>query len=128
MLFRSNAFLQGKVATQTIKGGNIAEFYHKEFVEEGEDLEGKRYNEKGTINKSQMLADMHPDVARVVWKYGRWHHYVDYSSFKKNKLKLKPEILLPEGSNNYGMTLVRLPDDIKYAMDMKIGKKYEKIG
>lgn len=122
-----NAFLQGKVATQTIKGGNTAEFYHKEFVEEGEDLEGKSYNEKGTINKSQMLADMHPDVARVVWKYGRWHHYVDYSSFKKNKLKLKPEILLPEGSDNYGMTLIRLPDDIKYAMDMKIGEKYEKI-
>jgi hypothetical protein len=122
-----NAFLQGKVATQTIKGGNTAEFYHKEFVENDKELEGKRYNEKGTINKSQMLADMHPDVARVVWKYGRWHHYVDYSSFKKNKLVLKPGIELPEGVNNYGMTLIQLPEDTKYAMDMKIPENFVKI-
>jgi hypothetical protein len=122
-----NAFLQGKVATQTIKGGNTAEFYHKEFVENDQELEGKRYNEKGTINKSQMLADMHPDVARVVWKYGRWHHYVDYSSFKKNKLVLKPGIELPEGINNYGMTLIQLPEDTKYAMNMKIPENFVKI-
>jgi hypothetical protein len=115
-----NAFLQGKVATQTIKGGNTAEFYHKEFVENEEELEGKRYNEKGTINKSQMLADMHPDVARVVWRYGRWHHYVDYSPFKKNKLVLKDGVVLPEGVNNYGMKLITLPDDVKYSMNMDI--------
>jgi hypothetical protein len=112
--------LQGKVATQTIKGGNTAEFYHKEFVENEEELEGKRYNEKGTINKSQMLADMHPDVARVVWRYGRWHHYVDYSPFKKNKLVLKDGVVLPEGVNNYGMKLITLPDDVKYSMNMDI--------
>jgi hypothetical protein len=115
-----NAFLQGKVATQTIKGGNTAEFYHKEFLEEGEEVEGKRYHEKGTINKSQMLADMHPDVARVVWRYGRWHHYVDYTPFKKNTLALKKGVVLPEGVNNYGMKLITLPDDVKYSMNMQI--------
>jgi hypothetical protein len=115
-----NAFLQGKVATQTIKGGNTAEFYHKEFLEEGEEVEGKRYHEKGTINKSQMLADMHPDVARVVWRYGRWHHYVDYTPFKKNKLTLKDGVTLPEGVNNYGMKLITLPPDTKYAKDIDI--------
>lgn len=115
-----NAFLQGKVATQTIKGGNTAEFYHKEFVEDEQELEGKRYNEKGTINKSQMLADMHPDVARVVWRYGRWHHYVDYTPFKKNKLVLKDGVVLPEGVNNYGMKLITLPPDTKYSMTMEI--------
>lgn len=115
-----NAFLQGKVATQTIKGGNTAEFYHKEFVEDEQELEGKRYNEKGTINKSQMLADMHPDVARVVWRYGRWHHYVDYTPFKKNKLKLKDGVVLPEGVNNYGMKLITLPPDTKYSKDLDV--------
>ena len=44
------------------------------------------YDEEGTKNKSQMLADMHPDVARVVWKWNRWHHHVDYSPYKNNKL------------------------------------------
>jgi hypothetical protein len=53
-----------------------------------------------------MLVDMHPDVARVVWKYGRWHHYVDYSQFKKNELRYKKKIVVPEGINNYGMRLV----------------------
>lgn len=115
-----NAFLQGKIATQTIKGGNTDEFYHKEFVEDEQELEGKRYNEKGTINKSQMLADMHPDVARVVWRYGRWHHYVDYTPFKKNKLVLKDGVVLPDGVNNYGMKLITLPPDTKYSMTMEI--------
>ena len=115
-----NAFLQGKIATQTIKGGNTDEFYHKEFVEDEQELEGKRYNEKGTINKSQMLADMHPDVARVVWRYGRWHHYVDYTPFKKNKLVLKDGVVLLEGVNNYGMKLITLPPDTKYSMTMEI--------
>ena len=49
---------------------------------------------------------MHPDVASLVWKYGRWHHFVDYTPFKINKLKLKPDVVLPDGNNEYGMKLV----------------------
>ena len=53
-----------------------------------------------------MLVDMHPDVCRIVWKYGRWHHYCDYGPFKKNKLKYKPEFEnLPAVDNNYGLVL-----------------------
>ena len=52
-----------------------------------------------------MLADMHPDVAKVVWKYGRWHHYVDYLPFKKNMLKISDGVVLPESVNNYGLQL-----------------------
>lgn len=96
-----NAFLQGKAATQTVKGGNTEEFYHKEGVEEGKWIEN--VNSEGTRNKSQMLVDLHPDVARMVWRYKRWHHYVDYSSFKKNELRLKPGVKISEGNNNYGM-------------------------
>jgi hypothetical protein len=99
-----NAFLQGKAATQTVKGGNTEEFYHKEGLEEGKWIEN--VNSEGTRNKSQMLVDLHPDVARMVWRYKRWHHYVDYSSFKKNELRLKPGFKMPEGNNNYGMKFV----------------------
>jgi len=102
-----NAFMQGKSATQTVKGGNTEEFYHAENTD-NEQFKKTGYNTDGTINKSKMLADLHPDVARVVWKYGRWHHYVDYGPFKKNKLRFKPgvEEKLTNKPNNYGMRLI----------------------
>jgi hypothetical protein len=84
-----NAFLQGKVNTQQIKGGNTKEFYAKE----------------GTLPKSQMLVDMHPDVAELKWRFNRWHHYVDYRGFKNNKLIKKDNLIIPKGINNYGMIL-----------------------
>lgn len=86
-----NAFLQEKTGTQQVKGGNTAEFYSKE----------------GTMPKSKMLQDLHPDVAKVVWKFQRWHHYVDYTPFKKNNLIRREDIDIPKGINNYGMKLVR---------------------
>jgi len=98
-----NAFLQGKAATQTVKGGNTEEFYHKEGVEKNHWVDG--VNAEGTRNKSEMLVRMHPDVARMVWRYKRWHHYVDYSPFKKNELRYKKDITLPQGKNEYGMKL-----------------------
>ena len=101
-----NIFMQGKAATQTVKGGNTEEFYHKEGPLEKEKWRDGQLNPEGTINKSQMLVDMHPDVASIVWKYGRWHHYVDYSSFKETELIYKKNVVIPEGINNYGMKLV----------------------
>ena len=83
-----NAFLCGKNTTQRMKGGNTKEFYELE----------------GTKNKSQMLADLHPDVARVVWRFNRWHHHVDYRPFKKNQLIRKGPLGPPE-INNYGLEL-----------------------
>lgn len=99
-----NAFLQGKAATQTVKGGNTEEFYHKEGLEKNIWIDN--VNAEGTRNKSQMLVDLHPDVATMVWRYKRWHHYVDYSSFKKNQLRLKPNIKIEKKVDNYGMILV----------------------
>jgi hypothetical protein len=61
-----NAFLQYKLTTQVLGGGNTEAFYASE----------------GTLPKSQMLVDMHPDVAKLVWRFRRWHHHVDYSPFK----------------------------------------------
>ena len=85
-----NSFLQAKRATQTLKGGNTDEFYADE----------------GTLPKSQMLAEMHPDIAKVVTRFNRDHHYVNYSVFK-NQLKRKKNIQIPNGINNYGMKLVK---------------------
>ena len=101
-----NAFLQGKAATQTVKGGNTAEFYHAEGDLDKSKWRDGRLNAEGTIKKSKMLADLHPDVARVVWRYGRWHHYVDYGPFKKNKLILKSDVSIQKGVNNFGMKLI----------------------
>jgi hypothetical protein len=51
-----------------------------------------------------MLVQLHPDVARLVWKFGRWHHEVDYLPFRNNKFIPKGE--KPEGIDNYGMEIV----------------------
>jgi hypothetical protein len=87
-----NAFLQYKSPTQTMKGGYNSEFYARE----------------GTMWKSQMLVDQHPDVARIAWRFGRWHHYVDYTPFMKaNHLELRPGVAFPDAIDNYGMKLQR---------------------
>ena len=102
-----NAFLQAKTATQKLKGGNTEEFYHKEIGTEVLDkAKNMDYNAVGTVNKSEMLVKMHPDVARVSWKYGRWHHYVDYSPFKNNELRYKPGVEISSEPNSYGMKLI----------------------
>lgn len=85
-----NAFLQDKIGTQRVKGGNTDAFYAAE----------------GTLPKSQMLVRMHPDVARLIWKYNRWHHYVDYRSFTRNRLVRRADAKLSSGVNDYGMRLV----------------------
>lgn len=83
-----NAFLQGKVTTLTMRGGNMDEFYLKE----------------GTLAKSKMQVAMHPDLSSLTWKFGRWHHEVDYRSFKANKLILRDDVVI-DSSNDYGMRL-----------------------
>ena len=95
-----NAFLQAKTATQAMKGGNTDEFYHRE----GSKGLG-RYAENGTTAKSQMLVNVHSDVARVARRYDRAHHHVDYRRFRDQKLMLRKGIVLAEVPNNYGMTL-----------------------
>lgn len=98
-----NAFLQYKMPTQTLKGGNTDEFYHKE----GTLRKGEKYADNGTLAKSEMQVAMHPDVSKLTWKFGRWHHHVDYSYFMKfNKLKKVPGIVIPRSINNFGMKLI----------------------
>tara|TARA_R110000868_G_scaffold405259_1_gene684523 strand:+ start:1574 stop:2455 length:882 start_codon:yes stop_codon:yes gene_type:complete len=85
-----NAFLQEKISTQVIKGGNTEAFY----------------SEEGTLPKSKMQVKLHPDVSRIAFRFGRWHHYVDYNKFKKeNRLLLRDDIKIKQGVNNYGLKL-----------------------
>lgn len=84
-----NAFLQNKITTQVVKGGNTKEFYAKE----------------GTMEKSKMQVRLHPDVSKLKWRYGRWHHLVDYTPFKNNKLIRKKGLDIPEGINEYGLEI-----------------------
>jgi hypothetical protein len=71
-----------------ILGGNTDEFYSKE----------------GTDPKSKMLVTLHPDVTRLVWKFKRYHHHVDYRPFRSNKL-IKADDKVYNGIDNFGMEL-----------------------
>ena len=86
------AFLQFKMVTQTMKGGNTDELYAQ-----------------GTYDKSKMLVDAHPDVASLVWRHERWHHEVDYPRIARhNVLRRRPDVEVREGVDNYGMILERI--------------------
>lgn len=89
-----NAFLALKQITMTAKGGNTDELYVDD----------------GRLKMAESLAEQHPDVARVSFKWGRPQHHVDYSRFEKNRLKKKPGLVVPEGADNYGMVLQDLID------------------
>lgn len=88
-----NAFLAGKVTTMRMKGGNTDELYADD----------------GRKKMAEALVELHPDVTKVVWKFKRWHHQVDYKQFKKNKLILKKGVTLLDINNEYGMVLKRQP-------------------
>lgn len=86
-----NAFLCGKVTTMRMKGGNTDEVYaqtnnRREFAE--------------------ALVAQHPDVAKVVFRFNRWHHHVDYRPFKNNRLIPAHDLSGLTCSNEYGMKLV----------------------
>ncbi len=83
-----NAFLQMKMTTQTMKGGNTDSIY-----------------QNGTLAKSEMLAKMHPDVAEVVERWGRVHHYVDYRKFKDITLIPKKGFTKAGKPDEFGMSL-----------------------
>lgn len=82
------AFLADKIATMTMKGGNTDELY----------------KDDGRRKMAESLVAQHPDVTKISWKWGRWQHSVDYSGFTQ-KLKLRPDIVVPDGVNDYGMIL-----------------------
>lgn len=90
-----NAFLCNKTGTMIMKGGNTDELYQDD----------------GRLLMAQSLQKQHPDVVRIVKKWNRWQHHVDYTPFAKNKLRLKKDVVLSDTIDNYGMKLrVVVPD------------------
>jgi hypothetical protein len=86
------AFTAKKVETMKMQGGNTDELYQGD----------------GRLEMARSLQRQHPDVVKIVRKWGRWQHQVDYRPFKKNRLIRKPGVVIPEGVNEYGMRLVRV--------------------
>jgi len=93
-----NAFLGDKRPTLSMTGGNTSTVYAV-----GDDR----------LEFAKSLERQHPDVAKVVWRYGRWHHQVDYSKFKNNRLKLRPDVSMPSDPE-YGMRLVKSQRKTRY--------------
>lgn len=91
LLFK--AFLCNKVGTLKMKGGNTDTVYN---------------TDDNRLLFAKSLEEQHPDVVKVVWRYERWHHEVDYSSFLKNKLQKKSDLNIQDRVNNYGMVLTQL--------------------
>jgi len=95
-----NIYVAEKIQTMRIKGG-MTDYYEQ-------------------TNKRKEFADMlqhaHPDVVKVVWKYHRWHHEVDYRPFRNNAFKLKEGVVIPQGPNDYGMKkIITTPLNLKPA-------------
>jgi hypothetical protein len=88
-----NSFLGDKATTMKMKGGNTDTIYNT-----GDQRRGF----------AESLKRQHPDCVKVVWKFERWHHQVNYKLFEKNKLVRKEGIEIPNGINNYGMKLIQL--------------------
>lgn len=90
-----NAFLCGKSATGTMKGGNTDELY-KDWQKHRKEM-------------AQSLVKQHPEIVRVDERWGRPQHVVDYSQFKSNELILRKGIDLNKLPliDEYGMELIQ---------------------
>lgn len=83
------AFLANKIATMRMSGGNTDELYRG----------------PGRYLMALSLQKQHPDVVKITRKWGRWQHLVDYRPFRNNRPYRKLGIEIPEGVNEFGMTL-----------------------
>jgi len=109
--FLFNQFLCGKAASMTMKGGNTAEVYGITKGGSRETREGDK--EAGYDNRrsfAESLQTQHPDVVEIAWKWGRWHHNVNYSVFVQ-KPKLKFGLNIPKGPDEYGLKRIKLTEE-----------------
>lgn len=87
-----NAFLQDKASTMTMKGGNTDTIYN-----EGDNRE----------EFAKSLERKHPDIVKTIWRYNRWHHSINFKSFKSTKLIRVENYdkIVGKGINEKGMYL-----------------------
>lgn len=87
------AFLADKVRTMVLGGGNTP-----------------IYQGDGRRKMAEELRSRHPDVTKVVWKWCRWQHEVNYAPFAANPLRLRPGRSALRGVDEHGMEFQRLVD------------------
>lgn len=85
-----NAFLQDKVATMTMRGGNTDTIYN---------------NNDNRREFAESLQKKHPDCVDVIWRFNRWHHLIHYNKINRPKLIKKKNLNIKNCINNYGMIL-----------------------
>jgi hypothetical protein len=85
-----NAFLARKIRTMVVKGGNT-------------DI----YQGTGRLEMARSLVEQHPEVTKIVYKFGHWQHSVDYSQFRGIDPQPKKEVYdaIPPGFDNHGLVL-----------------------
>jgi hypothetical protein len=89
-----NAFYCDKIGTLKMKGGNTEEVYA--------DSNNRR-------DFAESLKEQHPDLVKVVWRYERWHHEVNYSVFKQSLKRVDNyDQIVSKGVDNYNMKLLKL--------------------
>lgn len=82
-----------KTATMRMKGGNTQELYCQDAAFDGR------------LEMAKSLQAQHPDVVKIVRKWGRWQHQVDYRPFASNKLIRRKGVEIKQGVDDYGMRL-----------------------
>jgi hypothetical protein len=76
-----------------MKGGNTDILYKQDK------------NFDGRLEMARSLKNQHQDLIKIKRRFGRWQHVVDYRPFRNNKL-IKKNIVIPKGTNEYGMKLI----------------------
>lgn len=88
-----NCFLANKMATLTIKGGNTEEVYG---------------DSDNRLKFAESLKKQHPEHVKIVWRYNRWHHEVNYN-FKQKLIRVDNyNAIVKRGVNEHGMKLIKL--------------------
>ena len=75
MLF--NFWMCDKQATMTMKGGNTDSLYQQNAAFDGR------------LEMARHLQRQHPDVTKIIQRWGRWQHSVNFNKFKANILLKK---------------------------------------
>ncbi len=86
-----NIFLACKQTTMSQTGGNTESLYIG--------------IPDGRLKMAQSLKEQHPEHVKITQKWDRWQHHVDYTPFKRTKLKPKPDLKLEKRDHNLGMVL-----------------------
>ncbi len=94
-----NIFLINKIATMKMPGGNTDEVYR---------------DSENRLKFAESLKKQHPEHVKIVWRYNRWHHEVNYDDFKQKLIRVDNyDEIVKKGVNNYGMILKKVNHEIK---------------